>query len=107
MAELQTTVLVPAEPTGLFLLVTGLITIGGYLLATGKWRELRQHASPYFANVLRARDVEQRDRPTYDFCSYESRFAYSLGTIRSTLARSGEGCVVKRPEWPTISVQHA
>jgi hypothetical protein len=79
----------PSEPTSLALMVTGLGTIGLYLLVSGQWKYLRYYATGGRFGLSPKSASRVHVSPSYRFCGYEQRFTYSLSVIASHLGDAG------------------
>lgn len=66
-----------------------------------RWREsMHPHSAPkrdVQASPPTDEEYAERLRSRYDFCTYESRFAFALGSIAATLMSNSRKTILKGP----------
>ena len=79
MFEFNYPTVYPVEPSGLRLLLTGTLTLLGYLVVTGKWRQVCSIAYSESKSDAFEIPTDLAAPAVYPICEYEIHFAYTLG----------------------------
>lgn len=83
MIEFNYPTVYPAEPPALALLLSGVVALVGYLLVTGKWRQVLELSRQQLASDTHRMESQDSTVAVYPVCDYEIQFAYTFGNTLS------------------------